>query len=143
MGMSGPSRDSGMMSEINVTPFVDVMLVLLIIFMVTAPMMVTGVDIDLPTANTPQLDADNKYLRIAITAGEQYNVSRAGDPAQPVTLDQLTALLQEEGKAHPDWPVFVAADGKLSYQVVMDVLELAKSSGLPKVGLETQPRQAK
>ncbi len=143
MGMSGPSRDSGMMSEINVTPFVDVMLVLLIIFMITAPMMVTGVNIDLPTANTPQLDVDNKYLRIAVTAEGAYNISRAGDPAQPVTLEQLTALLQEEGKAHPDWPVFVAADGKLAYQVVMDVLELAKSSGLPKVGLETKPREGK
>ena len=53
MGMSGPSREGGMMAEINVTPFVDVMLVLLIIFMVTAPLMATGVEIDLPSATAP------------------------------------------------------------------------------------------
>ena len=143
MGMSGPGREGGMMAEINVTPFVDVMLVLLIIFMVTAPLMVTGVGIELPTANTPPLDPATDSLVITIAADGAYSLGRGQAPAQPLTLEQLTANLAEEGKQHPDLPVFVAADGKLPYQQVMDVLELAKSAGLPKVGLMTKPRQGK
>ncbi|MBM4365896.1 MAG: protein TolR [Deltaproteobacteria bacterium] len=138
--MSGPSRDGGMMSEINVTPFVDVMLVLLIIFMVTAPLLVTGVEIDLPSGDTPPLDAANDNLVIGIAADGSYTLSRGSGDARPVTIEQLGANLAEEGKQHPGQPVFVAADGTLPYQKVVDVLELAKGSGVPKVGLMTEPK---
>ncbi len=138
--MSGPSRDGGMMSEINVTPFVDVMLVLLIIFMVTAPLMVTGVEIDLPTGDTPPLDAANDNLVIGLAANGTYSLARGTGEPTAVTLDQLGANLVEEGKQHPGQPVFVAADGTLPYQKVVEVLELAKASGVPRVGLMTEAR---
>ncbi len=143
MGMSGPSREGGMMSEINVTPFVDVMLVLLIIFMVTAPMMTTGVDIDLPSANTPPATLTGDQLVISMAQDGTLSLARGTDPAQPVTREQLGANLVEEGKQNPGQAVFVQADGKLAYQEIMTLLELAKQSGIPKVGLVTQPNVAR
>ncbi len=139
MGMSGPSRDGGMMAEINVTPFVDVMLVLLIIFMVTTPMMTTGVDIDLPSANTPPAEVSGDQLVISMATDGSLSLGRGSDPAQPLTREQLEANLLEEGKQHPGQAVFVQADGTLPYQDVMTLLELAKQSGIPKVGLVTKP----
>jgi len=139
MGMSGPSRDGGMMSEINVTPFVDVMLVLLIIFMVTAPLMTTGVEIDLPSANTPPIEVSGEQLVISMGKDGALALARGSNPSQPLTLEQLAANLREEGKAHPDHAVFVQADGALPYQEVMNLLELAKKSGIPRVGLVTRP----
>ena len=142
MGMSGPSRDGGMMAEINVTPFVDVMLVLLIIFMVTTPMMTTGVDIDLPSANTPPAEVSGDQLVISMAKDGSLSLGRGSDPAQPLTREQLEANLLEEGKQHPGQAVFVQADGTLPYQDVMTLLELAKQSGIPKVGLVTKPAGA-
>jgi biopolymer transport protein TolR len=143
MGMSGPSGgDSGLMAEINVTPFVDVMLVLLIIFMVTAPLMTTGVDIDLPRAEAPAMEATPDQLVIAIDAAGTYQLGRGSEMAT-VTLEQLQANLVNEAKLHPEDPVFVSADGKLQYEQVLQILALAKDAGVPKVGLMTQPMDAK
>lgn len=143
MGMSGPSREGGMMAEINVTPFVDVMLVLLIIFMVTAPLMTTGVNIDLPSANTPPVEVSGDQLVIGLAKDGTLTLARGSAPGQALTRDQLGANLAEEGKQHPGQAVYVQADGALPYQSVMDLLELAKQSGIPKVGLITQPPAAK
>ena len=132
-----------MMAEINVTPFVDVMLVLLIIFMVTTPMMTTGVDIDLPSANTPPAEVSGDQLVISMAKDGSLSLGRGSDPAQPLTREQLEANLLEEGKQHPGQAVFVQADGTLPYQDVMTLLELAKQSGIPKVGLVTQPAGVK
>ena len=142
MGMSGPSKDGGMMSEINVTPFVDVMLVLLIIFMVTTPLMATGVDIDLPRAEAPPLDATPDQLIIEMSAEGTFKLGR-GSKMLDVTREQLQANLANESKLHPNDPVFVSADGKLPYEQVLQLLALAKDSGIPKVGLMTQPMDAK
>ena len=139
MGMSGPSRDGGMMAEINVTPFVDVMLVLLIIFMVTAPLMTTGVDIDLPSANTPPVEVTGEQLVIGMQKDGALTLARGTGAPMVLTREQLEANLLEEGKTHPGQAVYVQADGALPYQEVMGLLELAKQSGIPKVGLVTQP----
>lgn len=134
MGMTGPSRDGGMMSEINVTPFVDVMLVLLIIFMVTAPLMTTGVEMDLPRAEAPPLTGAEDQLVLSITAEERYYI---GDNEFPV--DEVPAKLAAIAEANPDQQVFVRADGKLPYEKVLQLLAVAKNAGIPKVGLVTQP----
>ena len=134
MGMSGPSRDGGMMSEINVTPFVDVMLVLLIIFMVTAPMMTTGVDLDLPRADAPALATDEEQLVLSIDAG-----GRTYLQDQPFTPEELTAKLRAIAEANPGKPMFVKADGKLPYETVLQALATARAAGMTKVGLVTQP----
>lgn len=132
--MSGPSRDGGMMSEINVTPFVDVMLVLLIIFMVTAPLMTTGVDLDLPRAEAPPLNSTEEQLVLSVTGAEEYYINDT-----KLSFPELQVKLKAIAESNPDQPVFVRADGKLPYEKVLQVLAIAKSAGVPKVGLVTQP----
>lgn len=134
MGMSGPSRDGGMMSEINVTPFVDVMLVLLIIFMVTAPLMTTGVEMELPRADAPPLPTDEEQLVLSITADERFFLN---DTA--FTEAELVTRLGAIAQANPDQQLFVRADGKLPYERVLQLLAVARASGVAKVGLVTQP----
>jgi biopolymer transport protein TolR len=134
MGMSGPSRDGGMMSEINVTPFVDVMLVLLIIFMVTAPLMTTGVALDLPRAEAPPLGGDPEQLVLSVTGDERYYLGKNEFP-----LEELKTRLAAIAKEKPDQQVFVRADGKLQYEKVLQLLAVAQDSGVAKVGLVTQP----
>ncbi|MFN7143485.1 MAG: protein TolR [Myxococcota bacterium] len=132
--MSGPSRDGGMMSEINVTPFVDVMLVLLIIFMVTAPLMTTGVALDLPRAEAPPLGADEEQLVLSVTGAEKYYLGKNEFP-----LEELKVKLAAIAKENPDQQVFVRADGSLQYEKVLQLLAVAQTAGVAKVGLVTQP----
>ena len=135
MGMSGPSHGSGgMMAEINVTPFVDVMLVLLIIFMVTAPLMTTGVALDLPRATAPPLQPDDPQLVLSVTADEVYYINET-----KLTADEMKTKLAAIAAANPEQQVFVRADGKLQYEKVLELLAVAKEAGVAKVGLVTQP----
>jgi biopolymer transport protein TolR len=134
MGMSGPSRDGGMMADINVTPFVDVMLVLLIIFMVTAPMMTTGVALELPHAEAPSLAVDEEQLVLSVTADETYYLGKNVFP-----LAELKVKLAAIAKENPDQQVFVRADGTLAYEKVLQLLAVAQNAGVAKVGLVTQP----
>jgi len=136
MSMSGPSQGgSGMMAEINVTPFVDVMLVLLIIFMVTAPLMTTGVEMELPRAEAPPLQADDdQQMVLSVTADEVYYINDT-----QLTFDEMKIKLTAIATANPDQQVFVRADGKLQYERVLQLLAVAKGCGIPKVGLVTQP----
>lgn len=137
MGMSGPSREGGMMSEINVTPFVDVMLVLLVIFMVTAPLMTTGVEMNLPRAEAPPLAAQDEQLVLSVTADEVYYINET-----KLTWDEMQVKLKAIAEANPDQSVFVRADGKLPYEKVLQLLAVAKRAGVAKVGLVTQPGPA-
>jgi biopolymer transport protein TolR len=134
MGMSGPSKEGGMMAEINVTPFVDVMLVLLIIFMVTAPLMTTGVPLDLPRAEAPPLTGDDNQLVLSVDKDEQYFI---GD--NPFPFAELAPKLKAIAEANPNQQVFVRADGTLQYEKVLQLLAVAKNAGISKVGLVTQP----
>jgi biopolymer transport protein TolR len=134
MGMSGPSREGGMMSEINVTPFVDVMLVLLIIFMVTAPLMTTGVPLELPRAEAPPLATEEEQLVLSVTGEEKYYLGKNEFP-----LEELKTRLAAIAKENPDQQVFVRADGKLPYEKVLQLLSVAQNAGVAKVGLVTQP----
>ena len=135
MGMSGPSQGGGgMMSEINVTPFVDVMLVLLIIFMVTAPMMTAGVELDLPRAEAPTLTSDEDQLVLSISKEESYFIGKESFP-----LAEMPVKLAAIAAANPGQQVFVRADGSLPYEKVLQLLAMAKGAGIVKVGLVTQP----
>ncbi|HJN75709.1 MAG TPA: protein TolR [Myxococcota bacterium] len=133
MAMTG-GDDRGMLSEINVTPFVDVMLVLLIIFMVTAPMMVQGVEIDLPNSEAPPLTGADDQVVLSIDAdGNLYIDKTSYDP------DEMARKLKAIHEANPEAAVFVKADGAIPYQRVMDLMAMAKDAGIGKVGLVTQP----
>ena len=137
MGMSG-GGSGGTMADINVTPLVDVMLVLLIIFMVTAPMLNNaGVEIDLPKAEAPPLDMDDEEQLILSVDGDR-NVY-LNDEETPFEFAELPPRLRAIAEANPERPVFLRADGGLPYRDVVHVLEIAKQAGMPRVGLVFDP----
>ena len=133
--MSSGGDESGMMAEINVTPFVDVMLVLLIIFMVTAPMMTTGLEVELPRAEAPALsqDADSQMV-LGITADGVYLIED-----REFTLAELEEKLPAIVLAKPDHDVLLQADGAVPYEKVAQLMAICTRAGIPRVGLVTQP----
>ncbi len=134
MGMSTGGSTKGSMAEINVTPLVDVMLVLLIIFMITAPLMNAGVDIDLPKADTPPLVMDEEsQLILSIDKELQYAIDGTVFPKEEIPI-KLAAI----AKANPDQPVFLRADAEVRYGEVATLLAAAKNAGFPRVGLVFQ-----
>jgi biopolymer transport protein TolR len=135
MGMSSGSSN-GAMADINVTPLVDVMLVLLIIFMVTTPMMNSaGVEVDLPRADAPPLDQDeDNQLVLSIDADLNYYIGEYRYEAEELP-EKLAAI----ALANPDQPVFLRADGEVPYRAVAAVMGAAKSAGMVRVGLVFEP----
>ena len=136
MGMTGPEEHGGrgMMSEINVTPFVDVMLVLLIIFMVTAPLMTTGMNVELPHADAPPLPSSEKQMVMSITeAGEYYINEHRFD------IEEIDAKLRAIVKANPEQEIFLKADGNVPYEKVAQLVALCTTAGVARLGLVTQP----
>ena len=121
-------RGSPMMGEINVTPMVDVVLVLLLVFMVTAPMMSRGVDVQLPVANQPQIQPEDR-ITVSINAeGRVYVGDRPVNLA--LLIDQLRGLTQ--GSADP--VVYLRADENLRYAQVIQVMDLIKQAGIHRIG---------
>ena len=138
MGMSG-GGNGGAMGDINVTPLVDVMLVLLIIFMITAPLMNQGVEIDLPKASATVLDPQDKdQLILSIDKDLKHYLND-----NEIPFDELEPKLKAVAEANPGQPVFVRADGKIEYRYVMRAMALLKNSGMPKVGLVSNPGEEK
>jgi biopolymer transport protein TolR len=136
MGMSsGGNDDQGMMAEINVTPFVDVMLVLLIIFMVTAPLMTTGMEVELPRTDAPTLTMDqDDQLILSITAEGSYYINE-----HDFTIEELRPKLVAIAKANPDQELFLRADGAVPYEKVAQLMALCTQAGISKMGMVTQP----
>lgn len=133
MGMSS-GGSGGPMGDINVTPLVDVMLVLLIIFMVTAPMMNAGVDIDLPRVDAPPVNVDPNQLVLKIDKNLKYMINDS-----TFTAEEMPVKLAAIAKENPDQPVFLQADGTVPYAEVAYLLAVAKKSGIPRVGLVFEP----
>lgn len=127
------------MSEINVTPMVDVMLVLLIIFMVAAPLMTTGVPIDLPETKAKELNSDTKPITVSIKkTGEIY----MGDETEAaVPIEELEPKLTAIAKAGADQRIFVRADAGTEYGAVMNVMGRIQHAGYKNIGLVTQPEK--
>jgi len=137
MGMStGGTGPKTALSEINVTPLVDVMLVLLIIFMVTAPLIQQGVKVSLPDAKAAPIDAKEKKLVVTIDRlGKVY----IGDVEVP--FDDLEAKLKANAKAQADKEIYLHADRKLEYGKVVEVMASAQRAGISNVGMVTDPVQ--
>jgi biopolymer transport protein TolR len=132
--MTGGGGDSGLMSEINVTPFVDVMLVLLIIFMVTAPMMVQGVDVSLPEATSAPLQSDQEHLVITVDKNQQVFINEL-----QVEMDFLQQKLLKILEGREDRQVFLKADRDIAYGIVVRVMAEVKAAGVEKLGMITMP----
>lgn len=128
------------MAEINVVPYIDVSLVLLIIFMVTAPMLQTGVDVDLPQAEAKTIDASEQLpIIISINAEGVLYLDAGNEGDSPVPDDQLAARVQAAQASKPGLPVLIRGDRSVDYGRVVTVMAALKQAGVPSVGLMTQP----
>ena len=134
---SGGSSARAPLSEINVTPLVDVMLVLLIIFMVAAPMMTAGVDIDLPQANAPRMEIDEQKLLLTIDREQRIFLGEDEIPSE-----RLEDVLLHNERLQHDREIFVQADTNVPYGVVVRVLAILRSAGVETLGLVTDPMGA-
>ena len=132
--MTAGGNSSQLMSDINVTPLVDVMLVLLIIFMVTAPMMMQGVDVSLPEATAEPLDSEKEHLIITIDTKNQIFINDF-----QVTVDGLAEKLKKILEGRSDREVFLKADKDISYGTVVQVMAEVKGAGVEKLGMVTEP----
>jgi len=131
---SGNGGDRRMMADINVTPLVDVMLVLLIIFMVTAPMLTQGVDVNLPQANAKAMRADEERLVITVDANSRIFIGR-----QPVEFNRMSRTLKAIVAQRTDRQVFFRADRAVPYGFVVKVIAEARNAGIEKLGMVTEP----
>jgi biopolymer transport protein TolR len=122
------------MSDINVTPFVDVMLVLLVIFMVTAPMMLQGVEVDLPETTSQPLASKQENLIISINNKNQVFINDF-----QVTLDFLQEKLKKILEGRENREVYLRADKEISYGFVVRVMSELKGAGVENLGMVTEP----
>lgn len=132
--MSLGGNDDRLMSEINVTPFVDVMLVLLIIFMVTAPMMIQGVDVSLPEATSGPLESKQEQLIVTIDQNNQVYINdfRVGIEGLKEKLIQITKNQKAD-------EIYLRADKTVAYGMVVYVMSEIKGAGIEKLGMITDP----
>jgi biopolymer transport protein TolR len=141
--MASVNKGRRLMGEINVVPYIDVMLVLLIIFMITAPLLTQGIKVDLPKAGAEPLDP--KMLKDAIPIvlsvdkeGRLY-LNRGGDPKSPVDPEVVAERTTAELKRNPELPVLVKADNAVPYGRVVQAMVILQHSGAKKVGFITDP----
>jgi biopolymer transport protein TolR len=134
VGTSQPAGRNRPLSEINVTPFVDVVLVLLIIFMVTAPMMQQGVDVDLPDTTTQPLQMQDEPLILSIKKEGKYYLGRSEIP-----VAELQAKLEAIFEGRDSKEIFLRADSETPYGVVVKGLAAARAAGASKLGMVTEP----
>ncbi|QIM63200.1 biopolymer transporter ExbD [Pasteurellaceae bacterium Orientalotternb1] len=125
-------EEGGVMSDINVTPLVDVMLVLLIVFMITMPVLTQSIPLELPTANTEKQTEPKKVMRVAINLDGTYLGEKL------VNEEELKAAFVTQFNEDKDMVVAISADVAVEYRHVVKVLELAQTSGLKKVGFVTE-----
>ncbi len=126
----GGRRSRGMMAEINVTPFVDVMLVLLVIFMITAPLLTSTVEVDLPKTQAAQATGQDEPLVVSINAQNKLYLQDT-----EIAEDALVPRLRAITESKPDQRIFVRADKTLSYGRVMEVMGTISAGGFNKVAL--------
>ncbi len=137
MGMSGGGGGRGRrlsgLNEINVTPLIDVMLVLLVIFMVTAPLLTTGVQVDLPKAKSAPMQADDTKLLVIVTRDEQVFLGK----------DDITGAIDEKLGSNPrlkeEKELYIQADENVKYGAVLRVMAAARAGGAEKLGMITDP----
>ncbi|MDO4696313.1 MAG: biopolymer transporter ExbD [Neisseria sp.] len=138
-GSMGPGDDDAPMSDINVTPLVDVMLVLLIVFMITMPVLTHSIPIQLPTASAEAVPKDEpkEPLRLTIDGNGKYFFGE-----QEITTDALTAALKQAKEDNPDIVFAIDADKEVAYDSVVQALNAAKDAGVSKVGFVTEVKAA-
>ncbi len=133
--MSHTSESDRLMSDINVTPFVDVMLVLLIVFMVAAPMMIEGVEVSLPQATSKPMETEQEQLIVSVNKEGKIYLND-----YEVVLTELEERLALIVRGQPDREVYLRADKEIPYGVVVRVMSEIKNSGVERLGMVTEPQ---
>ncbi len=128
------------MSQINVVPYIDVMLVLLIIFMVTAPLLSLGVKVDLPEAEANPIGEESEEpLVVSVTRAGEFFLSVGDDKETPIDRDTLKQRIAKVFKYKPDTTVLVRGDNYVPYGKVVEAMVMIQQAGAPSVGLITDP----
>lgn len=141
MAISPGGRNSrSVLSEINVTPFVDVMLVLLVIFMITAPILYQGVNVNLPQTSSEPIPSVQREKKVVITLNEEGHIFIEENRYQLSELKlQIRELVRQSGKDIRTEQVFLRADTSVPYGMVINVMNEIKKAGVEKLGLITEP----
>ncbi|MCC7258975.1 MAG: protein TolR [Gammaproteobacteria bacterium] len=131
------------MGEINVVPYIDVMLVLLIIFMVTAPLLTQGIQVELPKAAADPIDTgrNDEPLVLSVDAAGRLYLSIGDDEDAPIDAERVVSLASAVLRRKPDTPVLVKADQQVAYGRVVEAMVLLQEAGAEKVGFLTDPGQ--
>lgn len=130
------------MSEINVVPYIDVMLVLLIIFMVTAPLLMQGVQVELPQAPSEPIDSDDtEPVIVSVKKDGTYYINIGGDQEQQRPIEEIKDSVSKILRQKPETPVLVWGDQEVGYGIVVHLMTELQSAGAPSVGLVTEPPQ--
>ncbi len=128
------------MAEINVVPYIDVMLVLLVIFMITAPLLSQGVQVDLPDADSKPIDQEQKEpVIVSVDAQGTYFINIGGDEKEPVSAEDIINRVSVVLRKAPDTPLLVRGDNAVNYGAVVQAMVLLQEAGAPSVGLMTDP----
>ncbi len=132
-------RNRTLVAEINVVPYIDVTLVLLLVFMITAPMVESGVEVNLPSADATQIDTTNA-LPVIVTVDRSglYYLNVAQDPETSLDLTALMTQVVAHVRINPNVPVMVRGDRDVAYGEVIEAMAILKQVGIAKVGLMTQ-----
>ena len=139
MALSSKHRLS---AEINVVPYIDVMLVLLVIFMVTAPMLTQGVKVDLPSANSKAIETKEEPLIVSIKKDGSLYINLGNDKSkeQAKPLKEISSAIAKVIKSKPNTPVLVWGDTAVDYGKVISVMTALEAAGIEQVGLVTEPK---
>ncbi len=140
----GSRRPRRQVAEINVVPYIDVMLVLLVIFMITAPLLRTGVEIDLPDADaTPIADAGEAQepLILTVDASGDWYLNVGEEPESTLSREEVQRLASAVMRLNPNRRVLVAGDASVDYGQIMQAMVTLQISGAPEIGLMSEPGQ--
>ncbi|HET6545948.1 MAG TPA: protein TolR [Rhodanobacteraceae bacterium] len=126
-------------AEINVVPYIDVMLVLLIIFMVTAPLLNLGVDIELPQSSAKAIKNDKEPVLVSVDKDGVFYLTLGKTPRETIDPDTLVKKVSAFMRQNPQVPVLIGGDERVDYGHIYQAMSLLQSAGVPKVGLMSQP----
>lgn len=142
--MQGPFNRSGKskpMGEINVVPFIDVMLVLLVVFMITAPMLTQGVQVELPQVTSQPIESqENDPIIISVDREGEYFIT-LGEDSTSVSLDEMSQRVVAILQQRPDTPVMVRGDSNVAYGQIVVLMSTLQGAGVANVGLLSEPPQ--
>ena len=129
-----------LVAEMNVVPYIDVMLVLLVIFMATAPMMTQGINVDLPDSNSAPIDTTkNEPVIVSVTADGSYFINVGGDSQKSASLETVKGHVLRIHKHKPETLFLVEGDSKVAYSSVISLMAALQEAGITQLGLVTEP----